>query len=112
MEDSSPTKKRKRLSSIWQEFDATKEGVICKKCNTVYSSEVSTTTLRNHTNNKHFDVSIRYEHKMFDKKEVDRLLALYVCTSASPFRIVENKMFRTFIKHLNPDYVVPGRKRI
>ena len=46
------------------------------------------------------------------KKELDELLIEMIIYDLQPFQIVENKGFKTFVKALNPGYVLPNRHTI
>ena len=89
------------------------------KCKYVAKYHESTTYLWTHLGNHHNihkdQKSInegKKSSKFVDNDSTNYLLLMFILTAALPFRCVENKYFKEFIKQLNPNYKVPSRHKI
>ena len=120
-DDDETIKSHKKPSNMWKHIDkqTDPENPKCKLCCKVFSKHSSTTTLRNHLNNKHKSIykeagqsTLDFLKKSFyDKKtnsEIVKFLIKWIVIDMLPFSLVENKYFKEFLQKLNSKFQCPS----
>jgi len=107
--------------SIEREDNSIEHHIKCNVCQTLLSSNNSTTTLERHLKSKHraeFDkfkqgAEVKSEQWSTEvQKEKHKLLINWIITDQQPFTIVENKSFKKFMLTIQPKYRLPSRHTI
>ncbi|CAB5178479.1 unnamed protein product [Rhizophagus irregularis] len=111
-------------SEINEFFIRTKDSQKCRICATVYSSSISTGTLKKHLEKKHpteyqrkfTQTTLNFQHTHpYSRKEnfeKSKNLIDWIVTSLQPFSVIEEDYFIEMIKKFDPRYRVPNHKYI
>ena len=105
--------KRRRSSTIWNDFTRSETNTICNKCGKLFSLNTSTYSLKYHLET-HEDENENQQNVRtdFDKKKADELLTALISSHCLPLRLVEGEDFRNFVSYLSPDYKLPSRQKL
>ncbi|PKC50308.1 hypothetical protein RhiirA1_486772, partial [Rhizophagus irregularis] len=105
-------------------INQTKDSQKCRICATVYSSSISTGTLKKHLEKKHpteyqrkfTQTTLNFQHThLYSRKEnfeKSKNLIDWIVTSLQPFSVIEEDYFIEMIKKFDPRYRVPNHKYI
>ena len=116
-------KKRKnpRESKVWNYFSSEKGKFKCNSCDKEFSSNSSTSTLKNHYEKFHAsksDIPNNDEKKIYgyfppiaQKTYIDAFIN-FLILSRQPFSLVEEHAFQNFCRILNPNFKLPCRKTL
>lgn len=117
-EDSEELKNERMFSGVWKYFKRYKsddgEYTICQVdgCGKKYLHYSSTFNMKNHLLNKHKIQAQEEEHNKSSRSHILFLFLMFIITSGSPIRIVENEYLIKIFAALCPDFKVPCRKTI
>ncbi|XP_026484617.2 E3 SUMO-protein ligase ZBED1-like [Vanessa tameamea] len=115
------------------QFDKVDESgtkVRCKLCSAVLTTGGGTSNMLSHLKRKHSEIVSTQTNSSISSgdnndsvstieqslspnfKEIDEALTLMLATDFQPFSMVDDKGFRNFVRHINPNYRIPEKRTI
>lgn len=127
--DSPSTKRRNNSSPVWAFFTICDDGrTKCKKCESKYAKNTSTTTLTKHLSNAHniqlvvekqpnnsdedTEKKPKIKFNNEDNEQITERLLEWIIDDKQSFSVVENSKFKHFIEGLNAAYTLPVRQTV
>ena len=107
-QDSSPDQnipKKRRTSTVWDNFDVGEDKVACKTCAQTFSGKTSTSILRRHQA-RHTSSGPK---DTFNKEESEKYLTQCFLVHNIPPTFLECEHTRRWVASLRKDYMLPGR---